>query len=290
MEIYQPPPSSALISPTFTGTVTMPDGSTWTSTLLTHAKPVLLSAGSTTNKPLQFQSGSLLTAPVAGVVEFLTDAYYGTITTGAARKTFAFLESPSFTTPTLGVATATSLNGNTFTAGTYTLTGVAGKTLTFSKTLTLDGTDGTTMTFPTTSATIARTDAANTFTGIQTITQINGPGGGDLLLNAATGRTTTIQVNGTSTLVVADTSIYPNTDNGFTLGLSNRRWSNVYGVLGDFTGAVATTTTLQTGAPAGATAGLWKLGSLVTAAVGLDTTRSLYVDVGGTVYKVLVSI
>ncbi|MBI3334562.1 hypothetical protein HYZ97_03685 [Candidatus Pacearchaeota archaeon] len=71
-------------------------------------------------------------------------------------------------TPTLGVATATTYNGNTLTTGTYTLTGVAAKTLTFNNSLTLAGTDATTMTFPTTSATVARTDAANTFTGIQT--------------------------------------------------------------------------------------------------------------------------
>jgi hypothetical protein len=44
----------------------------------------------------------------------------------------------------------------------------SGKTVTFSNTLTIAGTDGTTMTFPATSATIARTDAANTFTGNQT--------------------------------------------------------------------------------------------------------------------------
>ena len=34
----------------------------------------------------------------------------------------------------------------------------------------LVGTAGTTMTFPTTTATLARTDAANTFTGVQTMT------------------------------------------------------------------------------------------------------------------------
>jgi hypothetical protein len=49
-----------------------------------------------------------------------------------------------------------------------TLTIANGKTLTANNTLTLAGTDSTTMTFPTTSATIARTDAAQTFTGIQT--------------------------------------------------------------------------------------------------------------------------
>lgn len=47
--------------------------------------------------PLQLISGTLLASPIAGKIEFLTDAYYGTITTGSARKTFAFLESPTFT-------------------------------------------------------------------------------------------------------------------------------------------------------------------------------------------------
>jgi hypothetical protein len=72
-----------------------------------------------------------------------------------------------------------TLNGNTFTAGSYTLTGAAGKTLTFNNSLTLAGTDGTTMTFPSTSATIARTDAAQTFTGLQTFsTSPTSPGSG----------------------------------------------------------------------------------------------------------------
>lgn len=78
--------------------------------------------------------------------------------------------SPTLVTPVLGVATATSLNGNIFTTGTYTLTGQAGKTLTFNGSITLTGTDAQTYTFPTTSATIARTDAANTFIGASTAT------------------------------------------------------------------------------------------------------------------------
>lgn len=76
-----------------------------------------LGAGTATagTAPLRFTSGTLLTTPVAGAVEFLTDAFYATITTGAARKTFAFLEAPVFTTsiqtPTieLGHATDTTL-------------------------------------------------------------------------------------------------------------------------------------------------------------------------------------
>lgn len=61
--------------------------------------------------------------------------------------------------------------GRTLTINTNSGTlafGAASKTLTINNSLTLSGTDGTTMTFPSTSATIARTDAANTFTGVQT--------------------------------------------------------------------------------------------------------------------------
>jgi hypothetical protein len=80
------------------------------------------------------------------------------------------MSNKTFIAPVLGAATATSINGNTFTTGTYTLTGTAAKTLTFTNTLTLSGTDATVMTFPTTSATIARTDALNAFTGASTTT------------------------------------------------------------------------------------------------------------------------
>lgn len=55
---------------------------------------------------------------------------------------------------------------NPSSAATFTLLG--GKTFTVDNTLTLSGTDATTMTFPSTSATVARSDAAQTFTGTQT--------------------------------------------------------------------------------------------------------------------------
>jgi len=77
-----------------------------------------LKAGTATasTAPLKFTSGTLNTTAEAGAVEFLTDAWYGTITTGSARRTFAFLEAPVFTTsiqtPTieLGHATDTTLS------------------------------------------------------------------------------------------------------------------------------------------------------------------------------------
>lgn len=121
----------------------------------------------------------------------------------------AMQTSPAFTTPSLGVATATSINGNTFTTGTYTLTGVAGKTLTFNKSLTLEGTDATTLTFPTTSATIARTDAGQTFTGTQTFgalvyTTLNGN-------TWATG-TGTLSIGAGKTATVSNTLTFTGTD------------------------------------------------------------------------------
>lgn len=90
--------------------------------------------------PLKFNSGSLLTTAEAGAVEFLSDAFYGTITSGAARKTFAFLESPVFITPTLGIALTTSINGNAITTGTGTLT-LSTFTLTVAGTASISGTN-----------------------------------------------------------------------------------------------------------------------------------------------------
>lgn len=43
---------------------------------------------SASTAPLKLTSGTLLTAPEAGAVEFLTDKFYGTITTGTARQEF----------------------------------------------------------------------------------------------------------------------------------------------------------------------------------------------------------
>ena len=180
---------------------------TWsldTTTYMTTAAPgtltgsLTLRAGTATagTAPLYLTSGINLTTAAAGAMEFDgTNLYFSPSTT---RKTIAFTDSAitsstfigttsvalnrssgaltladiTLTTPVLGVATATSINKVALTAPATgsTLTIADGKTLTASNTITLAGTDSTTMTFPSTSATIARTDAANTFTGIQTMT------------------------------------------------------------------------------------------------------------------------
>jgi hypothetical protein len=79
-------------------------------------------------------------------------------------------ESVTFATVNATTISASNINKVTVTAPATgaTLTIADGKTLTANNSLTLAGTDATTMTFPSTSATIARTDAAQTFTGAQT--------------------------------------------------------------------------------------------------------------------------
>ncbi len=76
--------------------------------------------------------------------------------------------SPTLVTPTLGVATATSINKVTFTAPatSATLTIADGKTLTVNNSLTFAGTDSTTVTFPSTGMTILTGSASLTYTAI----------------------------------------------------------------------------------------------------------------------------
>lgn len=107
-------------------------------------------------------------------------------------------------TITLGAITPTSVNGLIIstTTGTFTLTNA--KTLSVTNSLTLSGTDSTTMTFPSTSATIARTDAGQTFTGTQVFSSptINGTPTGTGVASAATASTLAIRdANGNTSMV-----------------------------------------------------------------------------------------
>lgn len=150
---------------------------------------------------------------VNGTTGTLSVARGGTGVTGSTGSGNVVLStSPTLVTPVLGVATATSINKVAFTAPATaaTLTIADGKTLTANHSLTLAGTDSTVMTFPSTSATIARTDAAQTFTGNQTISgaiigsvqALSGPGAVDVtnystaFTSTATGNALTL-ANGT---------------------------------------------------------------------------------------------
>jgi hypothetical protein len=66
-----------------------------------------LLAGTTAIAPLRFNSGPLLTTPLVGIEEFLTDKRYTTITTGTARKEYALWDAAS----TSGRVGFTTTNG-----------------------------------------------------------------------------------------------------------------------------------------------------------------------------------
>jgi len=74
-------------------------------TAVLHLKAGTATAGTA---PLKFTSGTLLTTPEAGAIEFLADRYYATITTGAERKTLAYtsdITAQSY--PSAGIAVST---------------------------------------------------------------------------------------------------------------------------------------------------------------------------------------
>ena len=101
-------------------------------------------------------AGRAVTAASVNKVAITAPATASTLTI-ADGKTLAVNDNA-----TLGTGGLTLGNSGGFTAA-------ASKVLTANNSLTLAGTDATTQTFPTTSATIARTDAAQTFAGIQSI-------------------------------------------------------------------------------------------------------------------------
>lgn len=132
-------------------------------------------------------AGTLTGYPNGGVIIYNTDLAKIRIWNGTAfadSPTIPLNNIPAMTAPSLGAATATSINGNIFTSGSSTYTGTAGQTYTF----------------PTTTATIARTDAANTFTGIQTMTspaQTTSVTTATVSFTAWAGATTLLTIGGT---------------------------------------------------------------------------------------------
>jgi hypothetical protein len=166
-------------SPTFTGTVTVPTPLSTSNTTVAASTAYVTSAVSTAISSLVNGAGAALDTlkelsdALGGDANFATSVstalglkapiasptFTGTVTipAGASISGFALLNSPSFTTPTLGVATATSINKMAITspATSSTLSVADGKTFTVNKTITLDGTDSTTITLPSSTGTVA---------------------------------------------------------------------------------------------------------------------------------------
>lgn len=159
------------------GAITVAGGTT-TPVLTAVYAPALKSATTTIDVSAATapSAGQVLTATGASAATWQTVTGTGTVTSVSVTTANGVSGSvaTATTTPaislTLGAITPTTVNGMTITTNSGTLHIANAKSFDVLKSLTLDGTDGTTMTFPATSATIARTDAANTFTGVQTMT------------------------------------------------------------------------------------------------------------------------
>lgn len=113
--------------------------------------------------------------------------------------------------------------------GNGTVLVAPGKVLTVNSTITFTGTDGTTITFPATSATMARTDAAQSFTGLQTFSSGLASTTGNY-----SGQITSTVVTGTAPFVVASTTPVANLSIGGNAATSSST-----------TGNAATATALQ---------------------------------------------
>lgn len=184
----------------------------------------------------------------------------GVISDETGSGSLVFATSPSLTTPSLGVASATSINKVAITAPATaaTLTIADGKTLTVSNTLTFTGTDSSSVAFGT-GGTVAYTGGTLAQFAATTSAQLAGvisdeTGSGSLVFGTSptittsliTGSATFALVNTTATTVnfagaatalnvgaagcvsIFGGQIRPVADNTYDLGTSSFRWANVY--------------------------------------------------------------
>jgi hypothetical protein len=149
----------------FTGTTTQTVKLPSTATL-TVGQEFFITNNSTGALTIQTSAAGAIVTQAAGTQITFTVASTGAQTwvyeyTGAQDITgtgnLVFSNSPTLATPTLGAATATTINKVTITAPATaaTLTILNNKTFTVNKSITLDGTDSTTITLPSTTGTVA---------------------------------------------------------------------------------------------------------------------------------------
>lgn len=142
----------AITAPATSATLTIANGKT-----LTANNTVTLSG--TDGSTLTFGGGGTVAYTANNLSAFASTTssqLAGVISDETGSGAAVFATSPTLTTPTIGVATATSINKVAITAPatSATLTIADGKTATVNNSITFAGTDSTTMTFPPASASI----------------------------------------------------------------------------------------------------------------------------------------
>ena len=138
-------------------------GGALSKTTLTQGTGITITNGAGS---ITVSNASPMTYPGAGIPNSTGSAWGTSYSVTGSGTVVALATSPSFTTPSLGVATATSINKVALTAPATgsTLTIADGKTLTASNTLTFTGTDGTSFAYPGSSGTVVTLDATQTLT------------------------------------------------------------------------------------------------------------------------------
>jgi len=178
-------------------------------TILTIASNFQQYVVGSTTQTIQLPDATTLSV---GFSFYINNRSTGLVTVTNASATTLFImqsgTSQIFTVTDISTAAGNWIQNN------GTVNAITGKKATFNNTLTIAGTDGTTMTFPTTSASIARTDAAQIFTGVQSMTSpaittgITAVGATFDLVNTVSttitfaGAATTLTVGGTPTTAI----------------------------------------------------------------------------------------
>lgn len=133
----------AITAPASSATLTLADGSTLATS---GANSLTLTTSGATNITLPTTGTLTTTANNLSVFAATTSAQLaGIISNETGSGSLVFATSPTLVTPVLGAATATSVNGITFTSSTGVFSLTNGKTLTWTNTGTVSGTDNFTL-------------------------------------------------------------------------------------------------------------------------------------------------
>ena len=213
-------------------------------------------AGTVTN-------GALTTGTLAQFAATTSSQLAGVISDETGSGSLVFAISPTFTTPTLGVASATTINKVTLTAPATgsTLTIADGKTLTASNTLTFTGTDSSSVAFGT-GGTVAYVSNKLSDFASTTSAELRG------VISDETG---------TGVLVFGTAPTFTTNING---GANFGAFASSTALTIGYTGTAASTTNISTGAVATGTTKTINIGT--GAAAGSTTNINIGSAIGGT--------